>query len=76
VPDPHRERARHRVILAGELPSATDVPSGCRFRTRCPLFAVIDSERRDRCISEDPTALPQGDDHRVACHHADLRHRV
>ncbi|HSH23764.1 MAG TPA: ABC transporter ATP-binding protein [Acidimicrobiales bacterium] len=76
VPDPHRERARHRVILVGELPSATDVPSGCRFRTRCPLFAVIDPERQERCVNEDPAALLQGDDHRAACHHTDLRHRV
>ena len=76
VPDPRRERTRRHIVLQGELPSAIDLPSGCRFRTRCPLFAAVSAERQQRCIAEDPEALPQGEDHRAACHHAELRRLV
>jgi oligopeptide/dipeptide ABC transporter ATP-binding protein len=59
VPDP--DAPRNRLILKGEIPSPTDPPSGCRFRTRCP-FA------RDRCAAETPQLEPAGDGVSVACH--------
>jgi peptide/nickel transport system ATP-binding protein len=73
LPDPRRERARRRIILQGDLPSAANPPSGCRFRTRCPLFGVLDEERRERCVVDDPGLAPQGDDHETACHYAEAR---
>jgi peptide/nickel transport system ATP-binding protein len=71
LPDPARERERRRIILQGDLPSPTESVAGCRFRTRCPKFAVLSDAERQRCIVEDPPLYQQGDDHRAACHFAE-----
>jgi oligopeptide/dipeptide ABC transporter ATP-binding protein len=52
------ERAK-RTILAGETPDASAIPSGCRFRTRCPLAF-------EKCV-EEPPLIQIGDDHAAAC---------
>jgi oligopeptide transport system ATP-binding protein len=71
VPDPVRERERPRVVLTGDLPSPSDPPSGCRFRTRCPKFARDLSEgERQRCIDEPPPLVDHGTGHPAACHYA------
>ena len=49
-------------VLEGELPSAIDPPSGCRFNTRCPAAT-------DQCRSEEPLLRDIGTQHFVACHH-------
>jgi peptide/nickel transport system ATP-binding protein len=41
VADPVAEKAKVRAGISGELPSAINPPSGCRFRTRCPLAEEI-----------------------------------
>jgi len=59
VPDP--ESKRNVIDLEGEIPSAINIPSGCRFHTRCPFVF-------DKCPIEEPSLKEKGKNHRVACH--------
>jgi peptide/nickel transport system ATP-binding protein/oligopeptide transport system ATP-binding protein len=52
---------KKRVILRGEVPSPVSPPSGCRFRTRCPLAQGI-------CAEEEPPLEDKGGNHYAACH--------
>jgi len=61
VPDPRVERARRHVPMKGEPPNAVNPPSGCRFRTRCPIA-------QPRCAAEAPALQPGADGQLVACH--------
>lgn len=61
VADPEVEARRPRVVVSGEVPSALNPPSGCRFHTRCP--AAIDICRR-----EEPALRTLADGRQVACH--------
>lgn len=71
IPDPRKERARKRIVITGDVPSSVNPPSGCRFRTRCPLFAeALTDEQRRRCIEEVPELIDRGQGHPVACHYA------
>jgi peptide/nickel transport system ATP-binding protein len=73
LPDPQKERARHRIVLEGDLPSPANPPSGCRFRTRCQRFAHELSEaERQSCIDDAPALEPRsgGGDHLDACHYS------
>jgi peptide/nickel transport system ATP-binding protein len=70
LPDPRRERARHRVPLRGDPPDPADPPAGCRFRTRCPTYAALPAERRRRCARDEPEPRDVAAGRRVACHHA------
>jgi peptide/nickel transport system ATP-binding protein len=75
LPDPRKERARRRIILKGDIPSPSNPPSGCRFRTRCQKFAgELDDKQRQRCIDEEPLLTKQNgasEDHLAACHYAE-----
>jgi oligopeptide transport system ATP-binding protein len=65
VPDPEIQRTRTRVVLEGDIPSPIDPPSGCRFRTRCPL----EPESAPRSTDEEPPLVDvTGQGHFVACH--------
>jgi peptide/nickel transport system ATP-binding protein len=70
VPDPVVERARKRVLLEGDLPSPAEKIDGCRFRTRCPLYQLLDGQAQALCEGVDPHLEPHGDVE-VACHHVE-----
>ena len=61
APEPARSVGVADAVLGDDLPSPTDPPSGCRFRTRCPLAI-------DRCAAEEPLMQKIDEDHFVACH--------
>jgi oligopeptide transport system ATP-binding protein len=58
--DPQAAR-RQRIVLQGEIPSPMRIPSGCRFRTRCPVAMEI-------CTHVEPQLHDIGSGHQVACH--------
>jgi oligopeptide transport system ATP-binding protein len=60
--NPAIQRAKRRTVLAGEVPSPSNVPPGCAFHTRCPLATGI-------CSQERPLLTPRPDGALVACHH-------
>jgi len=59
IPDPTAERIK--VVISGEIPSPINVPTGCRFHTRCPVVMEI-------CRQKEPQLVDVGKQHRVACH--------
>jgi oligopeptide/dipeptide ABC transporter ATP-binding protein len=65
IPNPGVEKRRQRIILKGDLPSPINIPSGCRFHTRCPLAQPICRE------VEPPLEDKLGRGHYAACHFSD-----
>lgn len=84
VPNVHRERGRDRVVLHGEIGSATDLPSGCRFHPRCykarlkAASAGVETVERDGerlpsvCVQRQPEPVAAGAGHVAICHFPEL----
>ncbi|MEV4922318.1 ABC transporter ATP-binding protein [Streptomyces roseoverticillatus] len=70
VPDPSRERARERILLAGDPPSPVVRDEGCRFRGRCAVYAGLGDAERSRCEGVRPAPRSFGAGHVAACHFA------
>jgi oligopeptide/dipeptide ABC transporter ATP-binding protein len=72
IPDPRRERERERILVQGDVPSPANPPSGCRFRTRCPLLMTLSETDAHRCAKEEPALVDRGRGarHLTACHFA------
>ena len=80
VPEASRAKARKRVVLHGEIGSATRVPEGCRFHPRCYLARLkarsgdVPTVERDgdrlpeACVREDPAPVRLAPGHEAACH--------
>ena len=64
IPDPRLAREQEYVEMAGEPPSPLDLPSGCRFRTRCPFAESI-------CAEQVPDLREVKENHFAACHFAE-----
>lgn len=61
VPDPRAQRRPGTVVPSGDAPDPSNPPSGCRFRTRCPLAADI-------CSEQEPPLVELAPGQQVACH--------
>lgn len=70
LPDPTKRDARDHIILEGDLPSPSDPPSGCNFRTRC-------WKAEPKCAEEEPELIDRFDHgHPSACFFAETRTAV
>lgn len=64
APNPDPDAPRRQIVLSGDVPSPSNVPSGCAFHSRCPIAVA-------RCRTERPALKAVASDHAAACHFAE-----
>ena len=69
LPDPSPDARKKRFVLTGDVPTPLNKPSGCSFRTRCPIA-------KPECAQSIPALQDMGDGHQVACHFIDEARRL
>jgi oligopeptide/dipeptide ABC transporter ATP-binding protein len=69
VPNPDPRIRKKRLVLAGDVPSPANPPSGCRFHTRCWLRERLGNP--ENCVTEEPALRVVAQGQRVACHWTD-----
>ena len=62
IPRADPDEVKARIVLEGDIPSAIDLPAGCRFSSRCPRCT-------EECLKSEPELVDTGRGHLVACHH-------
>ncbi|MBR0366816.1 MAG: ABC transporter ATP-binding protein [Clostridia bacterium] len=62
IPRADPDEVKARIVLEGDIPSAIDLPAGCRFSSRCPRCT-------EECLRSEPELVDTGHGHLVACHH-------
>ena len=62
IPRADPDEVKARIVLEGDIPSAIDLPAGCRFSSRCPRCT-------EECLRSEPELVDTGRGHFVACHH-------
>ncbi|GLX70115.1 ABC transporter ATP-binding protein [Paenibacillus glycanilyticus] len=65
IPDPEIEATRERIVLAGDLPSPINPPTGCQFHTRCPMAT-------EKCKTDEPKLVEVRKGHFASCHYASV----
>ncbi|MCJ9670750.1 oligopeptide/dipeptide ABC transporter ATP-binding protein, partial [Neorhizobium sp. SHOUNA12B] len=67
TPEPVLDAPQEKIVLAGDMPSPANPPSGCRFRTRCPIGPEYFPER-EICSTSSPSLQETGTGQKAACH--------
>jgi peptide/nickel transport system ATP-binding protein len=62
IPSVDPQAQQEHIRLEGDVPSPVDIPSGCRFHTRCPRFLG------DICVDQTPPWQTEANGHRIYCH--------
>ncbi|MEX2548243.1 MAG: oligopeptide/dipeptide ABC transporter ATP-binding protein [Chloroflexota bacterium] len=76
IPLPDPDALRQRIILRGDVPSPINIPTGCRFHSRCWLYEQLG--KPENCRTDDPELRAFGPDadHTAACHYAEQSREV